>query len=150
MSELVAVEEWVSGLLARLQPTEQRKVLNLVARDLRRSHQKRVQAQRNPDGTPFAPRKPKKDFRGKQGRIKGKMFTKLRLARYMRASASSEGLAVGFSGRVARIARVHQYGLKDRPEAGQEPIKYSVRELLGLTTEDLDLVRDALLNHLAQ
>ncbi|MNT97849.1 Phage virion morphogenesis family protein [compost metagenome] len=57
-------------------------------------------------------------------------------------------ISVGFTGRIARIARVHQYGLKDRAERGAPDVKYEIRETLGFTGVDLDLIRDNLLDHL--
>ncbi|EPC0952950.1 phage virion morphogenesis protein, partial [Enterobacter hormaechei] len=33
---------------------------------------------------------------------------------------------------VQRIARVHQYGLKDRPNAHAQEVQYAQRQLLGL------------------
>ncbi|WP_162058478.1 phage virion morphogenesis protein [Undibacterium sp. KW1] len=51
------------------------------SQDLRRQQQTRIQEQQNPDGTPYAPRKQRKNIRGKQARIKkqkASMFNKLR------------------------------------------------------------------------
>ncbi|NWC10169.1 phage virion morphogenesis protein, partial [Pseudomonas agarici] len=81
-------------------------------RKIRRSQQQRVLAQQNADGTRYAPRKAR-DLRGKKGRIKRKikMFQKLRTASYLKARGDGNGISVGFTGRVARIARVHQFSL---------------------------------------
>jgi phage virion morphogenesis protein len=147
-NDLQALETWVSVLLAKLDDGERRKLLGNVARDLRRSQQKRITTQRNPDGSAFAPRKPK-DLRGKKDRIKGKMFRKLKTARYLRAQSATNGLSVGFMGRVSRIARVHQYGLKDRPERGQADVQYDARQLLGFSGDELDNIRNLLIDHLA-
>lgn len=141
------LETWVAALLAKLDEGERRKLLGAVARDLRRSQSKRITTQRNPDGSAFAPRKPK-DLRGKKGRIKGKMFTKLKSARYMRTQSTANGLSVGFVGRVSRIARVHQYGLKDRPERGQADVQYEARQLLGFSGDELENIRNMLIDHL--
>lgn len=145
--DLQVLETWVAALLAKLDEGERRKLLGAVARDLRRSQSKRITTQRNPDGSAFTPRKPK-DLRGKQGRIKGKMFTKLKSARYMRTQSTANGLSVGFVGRVSRIARVHQYGLKDRPERGQADVQYEARQLLGFSGDELDNIRNMLIDHL--
>lgn len=146
--DLHALEDWASVLLAKLEPGERRKFLGTVARDLRRSQQQRITSQRNPDGTSFTPRKPK-DLRGKTGRIKTKMFSKLRTARYMKIQSTSGGFSVGFLGRVSRIARVHQYGLKDRPARGQADVRYDPRELLGFSENELETIRNALIDQLA-
>lgn len=145
--DLRALEDWAGALLAQLQPAERRKVTSTIARDLRRSQQQRIAAQRNADGTPFAPRKPRQELRAKAGRIKRKrqMFTKLRTARYLRLQSDASTIAIGFAGRVSRLARVHQYGLRDKPGRNTADVQYQRRELLGFTADELDMIRDQLL-----
>lgn len=144
---LNALEEWAGLLLAKLSPGERRKLGNTIGRELRRSQQQRIATQRNPDGTPYAARKPRQ-LRGKVGRIKRQMFAKLRQTKYLRLRSTPDAIAIGFAGRVARIARVHQYALKDRPAPGQADVQYERRELLGFTEADLEMIRDRLLQHL--
>ncbi|MBB1625179.1 phage virion morphogenesis protein [Achromobacter sp. UMC71] len=147
---LTQVEDWAAALLARLSPAEQRKVNAKVGQALRRNQMQRIAAQRNPDGTAYAPRRVRKNLRGKKGRIKRRaMFTKLRTTRHLRVQAAADGVTVGFFGRVARIARVHQRGLNDRPAAGMADVRYAQRELLGFTQPDIELIRDTLAEHLA-
>lgn len=143
---LHALEDWAGALLAKLEPGARRQLNQQLGRELRRNQQKRLATQRNPDGTPFAPRK----LRAKAGRIKRQMFSKLRQAKHLRLQSSADAIAIGFMGRVARIARVHQYGLRDRPERGQADVQYDRRELLGFTHADLELIRDRLLEHLTR
>ncbi|MGY2313549.1 phage virion morphogenesis protein [Pseudomonas sp. SDO5522_S412] len=149
-SNLEALEDWAGVLLARLEPGERSKLARTIGRELRRSQQKRVVAQQNPDGSKFAPRK-QRNLRGKQGRIRRKlaMFRKLRTASYLKVRGDSNAVTVGFTGRVARIARVHQFGLKDRAERGAPEIRYDQREILGLTDAELNIIRDQLLAHLS-
>lgn len=148
-SDLEALEDWAGVLLARLEPGERSKLARTIGQQLRRSQQKRLVAQQNPDGSKFAPRK-QRNLRGKQGRIRRKlaMFKKLRTASYLKVRGDSNAVTVGFTGRIARIARVHQYGLKDRAEPGAPDVRYEQREVLGFTDADLDLIRDSLLAHL--
>lgn len=148
-SNLEALEDWAGVLLARLEPGERSKLARTIGQELRRSQQKRVVAQQNPDGSKFAPRK-QRSLRGKQGRIRRKlaMFKKLRTASYLKVRGDSNAVTVGFTGRIARIARVHQYGLKDRAERGAPDVRYDQREVLGFTQSDIDLIRDSLLTHL--
>lgn len=150
-NNLEALETWAAVLLDRLEPGERGKLARSIGQELRRSQQKRVMAQENPDGSKFAPRK-QRDLRGKQGRIQRKlaMFKKLRTASFLKARGDSSAITVGFTGRIARIARVHQYGLKDRAERGAPDTRYEQREVLGFTDTDLDIVRDQLLKHLVQ
>ena len=150
-NNLEALETWAAVLLDRLEPGERSKLARSIGQELRRSQQKRVMAQENPDGSKFAPRK-QRTLRGKQGRVKRKlaMFKKLRTASYLKVRGDSNGVAVGFTGRIARIARVHQYGLKDRAERGAPDVRYDQRELLGFAESDLDLIRDGLLDYLTR
>ncbi|MFP7634285.1 phage virion morphogenesis protein [Pseudomonas veronii] len=150
-NNLETLETWAAVLLDRLEPGERSKLARSIGQELRRSQQKRVMAQENPDGSKYAPRK-HRNLRGKQGRVKRKlaMFKKLRTASYLKVRGDSNGVSVGFTGRIARIARVHQYGLKDRAERGAPDVKYDKRELIGFTQMDLDQIRDSLLSHLTK
>lgn len=149
-NNLEALETWAAVLLARLEPGERSKLARSIGQELRRSQQKRVIAQENPDGTKFAPRK-QRNLRGKQGRIRRKlaMFKKLRTASYLKVRGDINTVTVGFTGRIARIARVHQYGLKDRAERDAPYVRYEQRELLGFNESDLYLIRNSLLTYLA-
>ncbi|MGS0943714.1 phage virion morphogenesis protein (plasmid) [Pseudomonas luteola] len=145
--DLTVLETWLNPLLAKLEPQERTKLAREAAREIRKNQTKRITAQKNPDGSAYEKRKPR-DLRGKQGRIKKKMFQKLKMARYLKAQGSEQAVTVGFTGRVARIARVHQYGLKDRAGRGAPEVRYARRELLGLSEDDLEIIRGALLDHL--
>ncbi|QNH08356.1 phage virion morphogenesis protein [Pseudomonas sp. B11D7D] len=149
MDELRALEDWAGALLAKLDPKQRRQLNQGIARKLRRSQQQRIAAQKNPDGTPFAPRKARQPLRSKQGRVKQKMFTKLRQARYLKLQSDASSIGIGFLARTARLARVHQYGLRDRPGRNSPDVQYSRRKLLGFASADLDMIRDELLDHLA-
>ena len=147
--DLSALEDWAGSLLAKLNASERRKLNQDIARELRKSQQQRIAEQRNPDGSAYAPRKPRKNLRGKAGSLKRrKMFLKIRQAKHLKLQSSSEAIAIGFSGRSAQLARVHQYGLRDRAARGATDTQYAPRELLGLTDEDLQMIRDRLLEHL--
>lgn len=148
MNDLKALEDWAGGLLTKLEPAARRRLTQSIARDLRKSQQQRITAQRNPDGTPFAPRKPG-SLRGKKGRVKRKMFTKLRTAKHLKLQSNASTVGIAFMSRTARLARVHQYGLRDRPRPKSPQVQYPQRQLLGFSSGDLDLVRDRLLDHLS-
>jgi phage virion morphogenesis protein len=147
--DLSALEDWAGALLNRLHPAERRKVTQSIARELRRSQQQRIGAQRNPDGTPYAPRKPRTQLRAKQGRVKRKMFTKLRQAKHLKLQSDASSIAIGFLGRTSRLARIHQYGLRDKPGRNSPDVQYQRRELLGFSDGELEMIRDSLLEHLA-
>ncbi|WP_158935304.1 phage virion morphogenesis protein [Burkholderia sp. S171] len=153
MDELQALESWAGGLLSQLQAPARRAALRDIARELRRSQQARIAQQKNPDESAYEARKPRhvKKLRGKQGRIKrAAMFAKLRQARYLRAESDANGLAIGFVGRIARIARVHQYGESDRVAPGGVTYKYPARVLLGFTDAERDMIRNMLLKHIVK
>ncbi len=140
--DLQAIETWAASLLANLSSTKRRQIAHQIAKELSKSQQDRIKAQLQPDGTPFTPRKQRKNLKGKQGRIKRQkaaMFNKIRLAKYLKAEATANEASVGFNGRVAEIARVHQYGLTDKVSEKQSAeVKYPVRELLGLIGNDIE------------
>ncbi len=147
--QLDDLSSWLTPLISRLEPTERSKLARSIAQQLRRSQQQRISAQRNPDGSAYAPRK-QRTLRGKVGRIKrqAKMFTKLRTARYIQARGNASEASVSFAGRITRIARVHQYGLRDRAEKNAPDVQYPKRELLGLNAAEKAFIRDQLLQHL--
>jgi phage virion morphogenesis protein len=147
--DLDALEDWAGALLTRLQPAERRRLTRAVATALRRNQQQRIAAQRNPDGSAYEPRKPQKDLRGKTGRVRRKMFTKLRTAKYLRTQADADSAGVAFVGRVGRLAGVHQRGETDEVMKGGPKVRYPARQLLGFTEQDTEMIRDALLSHLA-
>lgn len=146
--DLQQLEDWVAPLLEKLDAKERRTLARNVARDLRRRQRDRIRSQENPDGTPYAPRKPQK-WRAKQGGIRRRaMFSKLSTAKWLKATSRGDTAVVGFFGNVARIAKTHQYGLRDRVSRNGARIEYEQRELLGFTAADRELIRDSLIDHL--
>jgi phage virion morphogenesis protein len=148
-NHLEALEDWAAGLLGQLEPASRNKLARNLGQVLRRGQQQRIIAQRNLDGSKYAPRK-HRNLRGKQGMVnrKVKMFQKLRAASCLKVQGNGNAISVGFTGRIARISRVHQYGLKDRAGRGAPDVAYVRREVLGFTEADLDLIRDGLLAYL--
>lgn len=148
MDDLQQLEDWVGPLLAKLDPVERRRLAHTVALNLRRSQQQRIAEQRNPDGTPYAPRK---QLRQRAGRIKrGAMFRKLRTAAHLKIRADQNQASIGFFGRVARIAQVHQEGDTDQARPGGPDVRYARRQLLGFTAADRERIRELLIEHLTR
>ncbi|RUR46200.1 phage virion morphogenesis protein [Vreelandella populi] len=144
--DLQQLDSWLTPLIEKLSPRERRVLAREVARDLRIANRERIKAQTNPDGTPFEPRT---QLRGRQGQVRRKaMFTKLRTAKHLRIKTTADEAAVQFAGRVAKIARVHHYGLRDRVEPGGPMHKYARRELVGITGADKNRIANSVLNHL--
>lgn len=148
MSALEPVEARLSALIASLSAPERKKLASSIARKLRASQQRNIKLQQAPDGTPFKPRK-KQPLRGKKGRIKRDMFTRLRTAKYMKSKGTGDDAAVEFAGRVQRMVRVHHYGLRDRAAQGGKEVQYEARPLLGFSDDDIEMVEDIILNHLS-
>lgn len=145
--DLQQLDDWIAPLLERIEPAERRRLAREIGRDLRKTQRQRIKAQRNPDGRGFTPRK---SLRDRAGSIRRKaMFSKLPTARYLKARGTPSEAAVTFTGRVARIARVHQYGLRDRVEPGGPRYHYPQRELLGFTRAERETIRDTLIDHLS-
>ncbi|HII0359180.1 phage virion morphogenesis protein [Klebsiella pneumoniae] len=148
MVELQKVDAWLDALLAGLEPAARKRMMRELAQQLRRSQQKNIRMQRNPDGTAYEPRRV--TARTKQGRIRRQMFAKLRTTKYLKAIASQDTASVEFESRVQRIARVHHYGLRDRVSRKGPEVKYAERRLLGINDESEDITRDVLLRWLSQ
>jgi len=150
-NDLRVLETWAGALLAKLQPAQRRAVNHQVAIDLRRSQAQRIKAQQGPDGAAYPPRKQRKELKGKKGRIKRQkaaMFSKIRTTRFLKIKATGNQFEVGFVGRVARMARVHQFGEEERINKIGSAYKYPERPLLGLNEADLILIRGSLLHYL--
>lgn len=64
------------------------------------------------------------------------MFQRLRTARFLKTRATADGVEVGYSGVAARIASVHQFGLRDKVNSSGAMATYPRRELLGLSKAD--------------
>ena len=47
---------------------------------------------------------------------------------------------VEFAGNVQRMARIHHYGLRDRPARGGKEVQYEERPLLGLNKKEVEIV----------
>lgn len=144
MSEFKPFDNQLAGLLATLSPAGRRKLAGEIAKQLRTAQQQRIKQQKAPDGSPYQARK-RQPLRAKKGRIKRAMFQKLRTNRYIKASGRENVAVVEFTGKVQRIARIHQYGLKDRPNPHAKEVQYPERPLLGLDREAIQLIEERLL-----
>ena len=147
MSELKVVEDRLNALINNLSAPARKEMARNIAKKLRASQQDNIKRQQAPDGTPFKPRKTQ-PVRRKKGRVKREMFAKLRTAKYMKAQADSDEAVVSFTGRVQRMARVHHYGLRDRPSQKGKEVQYEARPLLGLNDNDSELIESVIINRL--
>lgn len=163
--EFLELEAWAQGFLAAIGPAGRQRLQRAILRDLRRSQSARIGDQLNPDGSPFEPRKPQHEparFRARgsirarpggirrrsEGRAAGDpMFRKLRQAAHLKAGLDADGVWVGFAGRDAAIAGVHQDGLEDRTSRTGPRIRYPIRGLLGFTDAERAHILDLLADH---
>lgn len=145
-SNVLELANYLQPLLERLSVGERARLAKQIGRDLRKSQGKRISEQKNPDGSSYTPRR--KRLREQKGKIKRKMFTKIKNTSNLKVLSNADSIAIGFVGRVARIARVHQEGLKDRAEKVAPDVVYPKRELLGFTEQEIKLVEDSFLKHI--
>lgn len=148
MAELHEVEAWLSALLAQLEPAARKKMLREVARDVRRIQQANITAQRSPDGAAWEPRRV--NARTKPGRIRRKMFAKLKTAKYLKTQTNANEAQIAFAPAVQRLARVHHYGLRDRVNRRGTEVKYAERPLLGINGDVESAVREMLIRWLSE
>ena len=147
MAELQKVDDWLSALLANLEPAARNRMMRQLAQELRRTQQQNIRMQRNPDGSSYEPRRVTDAHKG---RIKRQMFTKLRTTKYLKTAASADSVSVQFEGKVQRIARVHHYGLRlDRVSRKGPEVRYAERRLLGVNDDVEAMTRDMILQWLA-
>lgn len=62
-SDFAELEDFVGSMLRSLDGPQQKKLLGQISQTMRRSHQRRIASQTNPDGSKFAKRKPPKPDR---------------------------------------------------------------------------------------
>ncbi|HBC8788883.1 TPA: phage virion morphogenesis protein [Citrobacter braakii] len=147
MSELTPFDDQIAGLIGALSPASRRRLAAEIAKQLRAAQQQRIRQQKAPDGSPYETRK-RQPLRAKKGRIKRAMFQKLRTSRYMKASGRNDAAVVEFTGKVQRIAQIHQLGLKDRPNPHAQDVQYPERQLLGFSRDEKYIVENIILNNL--
>jgi phage virion morphogenesis protein len=146
--DLTRLDEWLGQILQGLSAPERRSAALKLGQALRRSNLKRIAANVDPDGTPFAPRKPRYDRQGRlRARAGGKMFQGLRYAKHWRIDADETGVELSPASPItARMAAVSQFGetvTVGRLRNGQRiRARYPERRLLGFSREDEDLALD--------
>jgi len=148
MSDLQPFEDKLAALIATLSPSGRRRMAADIAKKVRAGQQKRIKSQKAPDGTLYEARK-RQPVKAKNGRIKRQMFEKLRASRYMKAKGTESAAVVEFTGRVQRMANIHQYGLKDKPSHNSRTVKYPKRQLLGFDLDDIKIIEEIILKNMA-
>ena len=151
MATVEEVQAKLTALINNLSPQARRQLARNIGQALRKNQQARIARQENPDGTAFEPRKPRKEFGKKKGRIKRKaMFAKLRTARHLKVRSNGNEVSVGFNGSRAAIAAVHQYGVSASPSKNKDfKVQYAQRELLGFSESDVELIENLIIEQLS-
>lgn len=149
MNDLQMVSDRLNALIGNLSASSRKEMARNIAKKLRASQQHNIKRQQAPDGTPFKPRKTQ-PIRSKKGRVKREMFAKLRTAKYMKAQATSDEAVIEFTGRVQRMARIHHYGLRDRPSRNGKEVQYESRPLLGVSERDLEIIENEIIKSLSK
>lgn len=151
MASVEEIQAKLTALINNLSPQSHRQLARNIGQALRKNQQARIARQENPDGTAFEPRKPRKEFGKKKGRIKRKaMFAKLRTARYFKIQSNANDVSVGFNGSSATIANVHQYGLQGTVNKNKGvKVQYAQRELLGFSESDVELIENLIIEQLS-
>lgn len=131
MDAIVGLNHWLDQIALRLEPGQRRELMRRLAQGLRVRHRDRIKQQRDPDGYRFIPRK-----RNQIGRIKrqGELFQNI--GKQLKTEYSPDHAAVGFGGRTAFVAKVHQEGENIKPSKYAKPTQYPIRELVGFSQED--------------
>ncbi|EAR5802908.1 phage virion morphogenesis protein [Salmonella enterica] len=144
--DLLQLHRWADGLLAKLSPASRTQLAREIARRLRQSQSSQIAAQKNPDGSPFAPRRPQ--LRGQKGKIRRQMFRKLRTMRYMKGKGDGQGATISFLSSVRHMVAVHQYGLRDRVNRYGLEVDYPQRQLLGFSSTDMQQIEDLITKYI--
>lgn len=131
MNSFAALDRWFDQFLQHLEPSQRRELMRRLAQGLRIRAKDRIKQQRDPNGNRFIARK-----RDQIGNIKrkGTMFKKI--GQQLKTEYSADKASIGFGGRSAYIATVHQEGRTIRPTDRAKPTKYPIRELVGFSQAD--------------
>ena len=131
MDAYSGLNHWLDQIALRLEPGQRRELMRRLAQGLRVRQRDRIKQQRDPDGNRFIPRK--RNQIGSKKR-QGALFQKI--GRDIKTEYSADHAAVGFGGRTAQIAEVHQEGKTIKPSRYAKATKYPIRALVGFSKDD--------------
>ncbi|AMW79746.1 phage morphogenesis protein [Acinetobacter sp. TGL-Y2] len=131
MDAYSGLNHWLDQFLQHLEPAQRRELMRRISQGLRIRSKDRINQQRDPDGNRFIPRK--RNQIGSKKR-QGALFQKI--GRDIKTEYSADHAAVGFGGRTAQIAEVHQEGKTIKPSRYAKATKYPIRALVGFSKDD--------------
>ena len=131
MDAYSGLNHWLDQIALRLAPTQRRELMRRLAQGLRVRQRDRIKQQRDPDGHRFIPRK-----RNQIGNKKrqGPLFQNI--GKDIKTEYSANHAAVGFGGRTAVVAEVHQQGKTIKPSRYAKATNYPIRALVGFSQDD--------------
>ncbi len=145
VSELNPLIDRLSGIIQSAEPAARKALIKQIAANVRRTQAERINENKNPDSSQYEARKTSR-LAEKKGSIRRKMFRKMARAKWLKARTTASEAIIEFIGYASRIARVSQYGLRDRVNKRGLEVKYPQRELLGLTGEEMNMIEDIVLS----
>ncbi|WP_445115025.1 phage virion morphogenesis protein [Acinetobacter sp. WZC-1] len=131
MDVISGLNSWLDQIALRLEPAQRRELMRRLAQGLRIRFKDRIKQQRDPTGYRYVPRK-----RNQIGKIKRQGALFQNIGKQLKIGYSADHAAVGFGGRTAAIARVHQDGQTIRPSKNAGPTSYPIRQLVGFSKDD--------------
>lgn len=137
MDAIVGLNHWLDQIALRLEPGQRRELMRRLAQGLRVRHRDRIKQQRDPDGYRFIPRK-----RNQIGRIKRQGALFQNIGKQLKTEYSSDHAAVGFGGRTAFVASVHQEGKNIKPNKFAKATQYPIRKLVGFSKDDIKWIHE--------
>lgn len=149
MTDLSYLPQHLAKIAQGFSPAQMSRLQRQMAIKLRREQSKRITAQQNVDGSSYAPRKPQRPKKGKQGKkVRAKMMNTIKKAAHLRIQQRTDGFDIGYTGRMAQIASVHQYGLTSRVDARRgTTAAYPVRELIGISDENKQMLDEMMIEY---
>lgn len=149
MSELNPLIDRLNGIIQSASPSARKSLAKEIATKVRTSQAARIKDNKNPDGSAYAERKPQR-LRAKKGTIRRRMFQKLIRAKWLKAKTNATDVSIEFIGKAGRIARVSQYGLRDKVNKRGLEVQYQQRELLGLTDNEIDMIENIVISSMTK
>lgn len=137
MDVIIGLNHWLDQIALRLEPGQRRELMRRLAQGLRVRHRDRIKQQRDPDGYRYIPRK-----RNQIGRIKRQGVLFQNIGKKLKTEYSSDHAAVGFGGRTAFVASVHQEGKNIKPNKFAKATQYPIRKLVGFSKDDIKWIHE--------
>ncbi|MFV0625205.1 phage virion morphogenesis protein [Sphingomonas sp. ac-8] len=148
--DFTPLDHAIADLTERMSPAARKALATRVAVDLQKANAARMHENVEPDGGAMEPRKLKKSGKIRTRRLRDrvtglrrtvrqqKMFLRAAAPRYLRKETTAGEAQVGFVGAMARIMRVHQYGLRDTVtrDPSSPPTDYPARQVIGFADAD--------------